>query len=77
MHHLLKHINQDKINLTFLQTSAKRVIANSRFLACYRDSNSHVNDFAFSLYNMPFFTFPYLLFYQRYSSEIYRQNVMI
>ena len=30
--------------------------------------------FAFSLYNMSFFTPPYLLFYQRYSSEMYRQT---
>ena len=33
--------------------------------------------FAFSLYNMPLFTPPYILFYQRYASDIYRQNMFL
>ena len=47
--------------------------ANSWFLSVTEIVNHMFIIFAFSLYNMPFFTPPHLLFYQRYSSEIYRK----
>ena len=51
-----------------------RLVPNSRFT---EKVNHMIISFAFSLCNMLFFTPPYLLSYQRYSSEIYRQNVFL
>ena len=45
----------------------------------YKINNNNIlvtNSFlALSLYNMPFFTHPFLLFFHRYKSDIFRQNL--
>ena len=67
-----------KINLTYFSRKLPRGIWRTPGILPVTEIVNHMfTFFAFSQYNLPFFTPSYLLFCQRYSSEIYRQIMIL